>query len=167
MIQISNSQISYYHHFTGRHQEFSWARVKIENIVHQTQIYILYSVPGCVSQSAEEDRVKDVVEGADVVLECRFSPGLSSSPGTLYWIRSSNNNHDNVAIGETPFSTGYTWVHPTPGPLIGHLQPLIGCLKIWQHLMFRDKVFQHAIYVEIQAEWTVKNRSFCSPGLLT
>lgn len=56
----------------------------------------------------EEDRVKDVVEGADVVLECRFSPSLSSSPGTLYWIRSSNNNHDNVAIGETPFSTGYT-----------------------------------------------------------
>ena len=82
--------------------------MKIENIVHQTQIYILYSVSGCVSQSAEEDRVKDVVEGADVVLECRFSPGLSSSPGTLYWIRSSNNNHDNVAIGETPFSTGYT-----------------------------------------------------------
>ena len=54
----------------------------------------------------EEDRVKDVVEGADVVLECRFSPGLTSSPGTLYWIKPSNNHI--LAIGETVISTGYT-----------------------------------------------------------
>ena len=55
-----------------------------------------------------EDEVKDVVEGEDVVLECRFSPSLSGTDGTLYWIRSSANQHDNVAIGDTPYSTGYT-----------------------------------------------------------
>ena len=55
-----------------------------------------------------QDEVKDVVEGEDVVLECRFSPSLSGTDGTLYWIRSSANQHDNVAIGDTPYSTGYT-----------------------------------------------------------
>ena len=54
--------------------------------------------------------MRDVREGEDVVLACRFSPGLAGSPGTLYWIRSSagGKQHDNVAIGDTPYSTGYT-----------------------------------------------------------
>ena len=64
-----------------------------------------------------QDQVKDVVEGADVVLECRFSPSLSGTEGTLYWIRSSANQHDNVAIGDTPYSTGYTWVQHCRPPL--------------------------------------------------
>ena len=33
------------------------------------------------------DSVKDVVEGDDVVLQCRFSPALADSSATLYWIR--------------------------------------------------------------------------------
>ena len=99
--------------------------------------------------SGTPDSVKDVVEGDDVVLQCRFSPALADSSATLYWIRwptlitrnslwkpnwiwhslknssmyvcqcrsvnlsilrNINDQHDNVAIGETPFSTGYTWV---------------------------------------------------------
>ena len=52
-----------------------------------------------------------MIEGQDVVLECRFSPALASSDATLYWIRSSNNKHNNVAIGDTPYSTGYTVEH--------------------------------------------------------
>ena len=70
---------------------------------------IIFLFPGYNCQIQE---VKDVVEGADVVLECRFSPSLSGTDGTLYWIRSSANQHDNVAIGDTPYSTGYTWVLP-------------------------------------------------------
>ena len=85
--------------------------------------------------SGTPDSVKDVVEGDDVVLQCRFSPALKDSSATLYWIRwltsfelclnsysdtsvcpshnlvilrNINDQHDNVAIGETPFSTGYT-----------------------------------------------------------
>merc|ERR1719471_2331368 len=58
----------------------------------------------------------DVVEGDDVVLQCRFSPALADSSATLYWIRNINDQHDNVAIGEKPFSTGYTVEHePTLG----------------------------------------------------
>ena len=52
--------------------------------------------------------MKDVIEGEDVVLQCRFSASLSANDGTLYWIRSSSNQHDNVAIGDTPYSLGYT-----------------------------------------------------------
>ena len=77
----------------------------------QTQrahILIVSIFPGLCCQI--QDEVKDVVEGEDVVLECRFSPSLSGTDGTLYWIRSSANQHDNVAIGDTPYSTGYTWV---------------------------------------------------------
>ena len=33
------------------------------------------------------DSVKDVLEGEDVVLQCRFSPALADSRATLYWIR--------------------------------------------------------------------------------
>jgi len=61
--------------------------------------------------SGAPDSVKDVVEGDDVVLQCRFSPALADSSATLYWIRNINDQHDNVAIGETPFSTGYTVQH--------------------------------------------------------
>lgn len=37
--------------------------------------------------SGAPDSVKDVVEGDDVVLQCRFSPALADSSATLYWIR--------------------------------------------------------------------------------
>ena len=37
--------------------------------------------------SGTPDSVKDVVEGDDVVLQCRFSPALADSSATLYWIR--------------------------------------------------------------------------------
>ena len=54
------------------------------------------------------ESVKDVLLGSDVELQCRFSPGLAADTATLYWIRSTNDQHDNVAIGNTPYSTGYT-----------------------------------------------------------
>ena len=80
-------------------------------ILRATLIYqflFLLSSSGCLSDNLE---TKDVIEGQDVVLECRFSPALASSDATLYWIRSSNNKHNNVAIGDTPYSTGYTVEH--------------------------------------------------------
>jgi hypothetical protein len=59
-----------------------------------------------------EEEVKDVVEGQDVLLECRFSvegeeAGQSGPAPTLYWIRTSQGQHDNVAIGSNIFSPGY------------------------------------------------------------
>ena len=51
--------------------------------------------------------IKDVTEGSNVHLECRFSPELSRKASTLYWIRTNRKGHDNVAIGETPFSNNY------------------------------------------------------------
>jgi hypothetical protein len=57
------------------------------------------------------EEVKDVLEGQDVVLECRFSPVSeeeAGAEGTLYWIRSSQGQHDNVAIGNNHYSPGYT-----------------------------------------------------------
>jgi hypothetical protein len=66
---------------------------------------------GAETRGSEEVDVKDVVEGQDVVLECRFSPALVEKEATLYWIRSTTNQHDNVAIGDRPFSTGYTVEH--------------------------------------------------------
>ena len=60
----------------------------------------------------DEKEVKDVLEGQDVVLECRFSPSdedEGSSSATLTWIRSSPGHvADNVAIGDQQFSPGYT-----------------------------------------------------------
>ncbi len=63
-----------------------------------------------------EEEVKDVVEGQDVLLECRFSveeeeAGQSGPAPTLYWIRTSQGQHDNVAIGSNIFSPGYKWVY--------------------------------------------------------
>ena len=49
----------------------------------------------------------DVVSGTDVILKCRFDPGLHLKRATLYWIRSNRRNHDNVAIGETAFHQDY------------------------------------------------------------
>ena len=49
----------------------------------------------------------DVVSGTDVILKCRFDPGLHLKRSTLYWIRSNRRNHDNVAIGETAFHQDY------------------------------------------------------------
>jgi hypothetical protein len=60
-----------------------------------------------------EEEVKDVVEGQDVLLECRFpaaseeEAGQSGPAPTLYWIRTSQGQHDNVAIGSNIFSPGY------------------------------------------------------------
>ena len=65
----------------------------------------IFVISGCYCQ---DGGVKDVVEGDDVVLRCRFAASLSSSVGTLFWIRSSNNQHDNVAIEDTSYSLGYT-----------------------------------------------------------
>ena len=105
--------------------------------MHKKSIcHILFLTLICSSGFANgaPDSVKDVVEGDDVVLQCRFSPALADSSATLYWIRwwfvwflplpllpsvlvlilclarNINDQHDNVAIGEKPFSTGYTWV---------------------------------------------------------
>ena len=68
----------------------------------------LLSSSVCLSDNLE---TKIVIEGQDVVLECRFPPALASSDATLYWIRSSNNQHDKVAIRDTPYSSGYTVEH--------------------------------------------------------
>lgn len=61
--------------------------------------------------TAQPDSVKDVVEGEDVTLQCRFSPNLADSKATLYWYRNINDEHDSVAIGKTHYSTGYTVEH--------------------------------------------------------
>ncbi len=65
--------------------------------------------------SLAEEVIKDVLEGQDVVLECRFSPSdvvdeeeERGGTSTLYWIRSSQGHFDNVAIGNTQYSNGYT-----------------------------------------------------------
>ena len=97
---LTTTRLTHSQLMTG--ETLSWAGLGSET---KTPKLIIFLFPGYNCQIQE---VKDVVEGADVVLECRFSPSLSGTDGTLYWIRSSANQHDNVAIGDTPYSTGYT-----------------------------------------------------------
>lgn len=54
------------------------------------------------------DDMKDVGEGDNVTLECRFAPHLiSRGRETLYWSRTNARDKDNVAIGETPLDMNY------------------------------------------------------------
>ncbi|OXA59469.1 Hemicentin-2 [Folsomia candida] len=53
------------------------------------------------------DDMRDVSEGDDVVLECRFGPHLSTRGPTVYWTRTNNRDKDNVAIEGTPLEQNY------------------------------------------------------------
>lgn len=60
-----------------------------------------------VNAQSESPLTIDVSDGDDAALECRFSPQLSKEDSTLFWIRTNRKGHDNVAIGKTPYQTGY------------------------------------------------------------
>ena len=49
----------------------------------------------------------DVLESENVLLECRFSVGLTNREFTLYWIRSNRHGTDNVAIGDLRLENNY------------------------------------------------------------
>ncbi|ODM93874.1 Hemicentin-2, partial [Orchesella cincta] len=53
------------------------------------------------------DDMKDVKEGEDVILECRFGSHLISRGPTFYWARSNARDKDNVAIEGTPLEQNY------------------------------------------------------------
>ena len=48
---------------------------------------------------------KDVLEGEEVYLECRFPQVLTKV--MLYWIRNNRDGSDNAAIEATPLDTNY------------------------------------------------------------
>ena len=51
----------------------------------------------------------DVLEGENVLLECRFPPSkVDTSRATLYWIRSNRDGHDNAAIGDNSLDDAYS-----------------------------------------------------------
>ena len=64
-------------------------------------------IAAVINGQGSNPEIKDVTEGSNVQLECRFSPELSRKASTLYWIRTNRKGHDNVAIGETPFQNNY------------------------------------------------------------
>ena len=68
-------------------------------------LFIAAVINGQVGDGNPE--IKDVTEGSNVKLECRFSPELSRKASTLFWIRTNRKGHDNVAIGETPYQNNY------------------------------------------------------------
>ena len=53
------------------------------------------------------DTEADVLESENVLLECRFSVGLTNREFTLYWIRSNRHGTDNVAIGDLRLENNY------------------------------------------------------------
>lgn len=53
------------------------------------------------------DDMRDVKEGDDVLLECRFGSHLTSRQPTFYWARSNSRDKDNVAIEGTPLEQNY------------------------------------------------------------
>ena len=70
---------------------------------------IISGVLSQVSAQSESPLTIDVSDGEDATLECRFSPQLSKADSTLFWIRTNRKGHDNVAIGNTPYQTGYRY----------------------------------------------------------
>lgn len=62
-------------------------------------------VIGATLTTAED--IKDTREGEDVTLECRFPPQTSRGSPTYYWSRHNKQNHDNVAIADTPLDPNY------------------------------------------------------------
>ena len=69
-----------------------------------------FDILGVISQvdaQSESPLTIDVTDGQDATLECRFSPQLSKKASTLFWIRTNRRKSDNVAIGNTPYETGY------------------------------------------------------------
>ena len=61
--------------------------IEVETQINDLKNIIAYENANVMNKfqnwETEEDEVKDVVEGEDVVLECRFSPSLSGTEGTL------------------------------------------------------------------------------------
>jgi hypothetical protein len=53
------------------------------------------------------DDMRDVNEGDDVTLECRFGAHLINRGPTFYWTRTNNRDKDNVAIEGTPLEQNY------------------------------------------------------------
>jgi echinoid protein len=56
------------------------------------------------------EEAKDIREGEDVSLECRFAPQLVSGGQentTFYWSRTNKHNKDSVAIHQTPLDPNY------------------------------------------------------------
>ena len=68
---------------------------------------VLFTFAGLINGQSETPLIKDVTEGENVLLQCRFSPELSKKASTLFWIRTNRKGHDNVAIGETPYQANY------------------------------------------------------------
>ncbi len=59
----------------------------------------------------EPDQTMDVLEGENVLLECRFSAAEVLAGGEqplFFWIRTNRKGHDNVAIGETQLENNYS-----------------------------------------------------------
>ena len=50
----------------------------------------------------------DVLEGENVLLECKFDPAIVSQDPKFFWIRTNRDGHDNVAIGTSPLENNYS-----------------------------------------------------------
>jgi len=71
-------------------------------------LFVCFTVLVLLLSRVNGDDMKDVAEGDNVVLECRFGPHLiSRGRETLFWFRTNARDKDNVAIGETPLDTNY------------------------------------------------------------
>ena len=66
----------------------------------------------------DQTQTLDVLEGENVLLECKFPEGLFERDReyTHYWIRSNRHGHDNVAIGGLQLENNYALdFHPESG----------------------------------------------------
>ena len=88
--------------FVNRHHITTFVEFNIS-----VYLFDLSGVVSNVNAQSESPLTIDVSDGDDATLECRFSPQLSKADSTLFWIRTNRKGHDNVAIGNTPYQTGY------------------------------------------------------------
>jgi len=57
--------------------------------------------------NARERESLDVLEGEEVLLQCRFAPVSAETSVTLYWIRNNRDGSDNAAIEATSLDSNY------------------------------------------------------------
>ncbi|KAL1139641.1 hypothetical protein AAG570_006619 [Ranatra chinensis] len=84
---------------------------KCRNVFHKNKKQETTEI-GCACSQTE----RDTREGEDLTLECRFSPQLTNMQPAYFWWRTNRQDHDNVAIQETPLDLAYKQRRVPAGP---------------------------------------------------
>ena len=147
----SNSQISYYHHFTGIQLSASENRKYLTR--HKFNILFLFQVVSVRAWRRTGSRTwwRGRTWCWSVASPPAWAPAPAPSTGSGH-PTTTTTMWPSERRPSAPDTREYSsTVHLASYWSLDGCSPLIGCLQIRQHLSFRDKVLQHAICVEIQA----------------